>query len=91
VTASVGKYKQEQVNHPIYNGCPIERRGPPVVIYNEPLARLTYLLFAGAILVEVFSVQNFTGYIYTGGDPFESRTEFLLPSLALSPEFTLSC
>lgn len=40
VAASVGKYKQEQINHPIYNGRPIERRGPPVVIYNEPLARL---------------------------------------------------
>jgi hypothetical protein len=40
VAASVGKYKQEQVNHPIYNGRPIERRGPPVVIYNEPLAGL---------------------------------------------------
>ncbi|KAN0107477.1 hypothetical protein V8E52_010154, partial [Russula decolorans] len=39
VAASVGKYKQEQVNHLIYNGRPIERRGPPVVIYNEPLAR----------------------------------------------------
>jgi hypothetical protein len=40
VAASVGKYKQEQINHPIYNGRPIERRGPPVVIYNEHLARL---------------------------------------------------
>jgi hypothetical protein len=40
VAASVGKYKQEQINHPIYNGRPIERRGPPVVVYNEPLARL---------------------------------------------------
>jgi hypothetical protein len=40
VAGSVGKYKQEQVNHPIYNGRPIERRGPPVVIYNESLARL---------------------------------------------------
>ena len=37
---SVGKYKQEQVNHPIYNGLQIERRGPPVVIYNGPLASI---------------------------------------------------
>ena len=40
MAGSVSKYKQEQVNHPIYNGRPIERRGPPVVIYDEPLARL---------------------------------------------------
>jgi hypothetical protein len=32
---------------------------------------LLYLLIAGAVFVEVFSVQNFTGYIYMGGDPFE--------------------
>ena len=44
MAASVGKYKQEQINHPIYNGRPIERRGPPVVIYNEPLARLKHEL-----------------------------------------------
>ena len=40
MAGSVGKYKQEQVDHPIYNGRPTERRGPPVVIYNEPLAKL---------------------------------------------------
>jgi hypothetical protein len=50
VTASVGKYKQEQVDHPIFNGRPFERRGPPVVIYNEPLANLKHELhnLAGA-------------------------------------------
>jgi hypothetical protein len=32
-----------------------------------------YLLIAGAVFVEVFSVQNFTGYIYMGGDPFETE------------------
>jgi hypothetical protein len=31
-----------------------------------------YLLIAGAIFVEAFSVQNFTGYIYMGGGPFET-------------------
>jgi hypothetical protein len=40
VAASVGKYISEQNKHPIYNGRPIERRGNPVVIYNESLAEL---------------------------------------------------
>jgi hypothetical protein len=34
---------------------------------------LLYLLIAGAVFVEVFSVQKFTGYIYMGGDPFETE------------------
>jgi hypothetical protein len=42
VTANVGKYKREQVDHPIYNGRPLERRGPPVVLYNESLAKLKH-------------------------------------------------
>jgi hypothetical protein len=33
-------YKNEQITHPIYNGRPAERRGPPVVIFDENLARL---------------------------------------------------
>jgi hypothetical protein len=44
VTASVGKYKEEQVHHPIFNGRPFERRGPPVVIYSESLAQLKHEL-----------------------------------------------
>jgi hypothetical protein len=30
-----------------------------------------YLRISGAIFVEVFTVQTFTGYIYLGGNPFE--------------------
>ena len=44
VTASVTKYKEEQQVHPIFNGRPLERRGPPVVIYNESLAKLKHEL-----------------------------------------------
>jgi hypothetical protein len=44
VTASAGIYKREQVNHPIYNGRPLERRGPPVILYNESLAKLKHEL-----------------------------------------------
>ncbi|KAF8490166.1 hypothetical protein F5888DRAFT_1136556 [Russula emetica] len=32
-----------------------------------------YILIAGAVFVEVFSVQNFMGYICMGGDPFETE------------------
>jgi hypothetical protein len=42
VTASVGKYRQEQIDHPIYNGRLFERHGPPVIIYNESLAKLKH-------------------------------------------------
>lgn len=34
MAACVGKYNSEQINHPIYNGRPIERHGSPVAIYN---------------------------------------------------------
>ena len=40
MAGSVSKYRKEQIEHPIYNGRPIERRGPPVVIYNKSLAEL---------------------------------------------------
>lgn len=30
----------EQEKNPIYNGCPISRRGPPIAIYHEAFARL---------------------------------------------------
>ena len=42
VAASVGKYKFEQSKRPIYNGRPVHRRGPPVVVYNESLAQLKH-------------------------------------------------
>jgi hypothetical protein len=42
VTASVRKYQQEQFDHPIYNGRPNERCGPPVTIYNESLSKLKH-------------------------------------------------
>ncbi len=40
VVASVGTYQSEQEKRPIYNGRPFERRGSPVVIYDESLAKL---------------------------------------------------
>jgi hypothetical protein len=39
VLTPVGNHKLEQVNYPIYNGCPIERRGHPALIYHEQPAR----------------------------------------------------
>jgi hypothetical protein len=33
-------YKEEQYNHPIYNGRPVDLHGPPVEIYDETLAKL---------------------------------------------------
>ncbi|KAI0270891.1 hypothetical protein BGY98DRAFT_1009087 [Russula aff. rugulosa BPL654] len=172
VANNVGTYKEEQYNHPIYNGRPVDLHVPPVEIYDETLAKLKddlrdpfkapepsthyivperyfngrsesmegtihgtvkdescgkksavlaylelkdevgmrgegglqaalslrkfvsqdaydeirnvsccpcivislagpYLRISGAIFVEVFTVQTFTGYIYLGGNPFE--------------------
>jgi hypothetical protein len=39
------------------------------------------VLIAGAVFVEVFSVQNFTGYIYTGGDPFDTEQVYDVPKV----------
>lgn len=43
VAASVGKYKQEQleVDHPIFNGHTLEQRDTLIVIYNKTLANLS--------------------------------------------------
>lgn len=40
VANNVETYKEEQDNHPIYNGRPVDLHGPPVDIYDETLARL---------------------------------------------------
>lgn len=40
VANNVGTYKEEQYNHPIYNGRPVDLHGPPVEIYDETLAKL---------------------------------------------------
>jgi hypothetical protein len=40
VANNVGTYKEEQDNHPIHNGRPVDLHGPPVEIYDETLAKL---------------------------------------------------
>jgi hypothetical protein len=40
----VGTYEREQVDYPIYNGRPHERCAPPVILYNESLAKLKHEL-----------------------------------------------
>ncbi len=40
VANNVRTYKEEQNNHPIYNGRPVDLHGPPVEIYDETLAKL---------------------------------------------------
>jgi hypothetical protein len=44
VAGNVATYITERTERPIYNGRPDERRGPPVVIYNESLAQLKHRL-----------------------------------------------
>jgi hypothetical protein len=42
VAASVEKYESKQTKRPIYNGRPLYRSGPPVVIYDKSLAQLEH-------------------------------------------------
>jgi hypothetical protein len=44
VTGNVVVYIKEQAERPIYNGRPDNRRGAPVVIYNDSLAKLKHHL-----------------------------------------------
>ena len=52
VSTDTKKYKIEQEDHPIYNGRPGDRRGPPITIYHGVLAELKDMLRNPAKVVD---------------------------------------
>jgi hypothetical protein len=58
ISSDTKKYKIEQEIHPIYNGRPGDRRGPPITIYHSVFAELKDILRYPAEVVDEHESQR---------------------------------